>query len=363
MFLRSIRVQIILCVLVLTALTGCESLRYYAQAISGQVSLINKRQPIQQYLEDPGTPSKLKNKLELILELRDFAQNELHLPVKAHYLNFVELEHPYVLWNVYATPEFSFEPKTWCYPVAGCTAYRGYFAEKNAHLYAEKLRQQGLDVYVGGIQAYSTLGWFNDPVYSTFVYQSEARLAALIFHELAHQIVYVPDDSTFNESFATAVEQEGLRRWLAARNTPDAFKDYETDDQRRQKFIQLIITCRERLEALYAKDLPATQKRHSKSLIFEKLTQEYRLLKQQWGGYSGYDAWFEHQLNNAQLITVSIYYDLVPAFLNLLRTGGNDLPAFYSKIRELARKSKTERRDHLQQHQPSNLMIPTANQQ
>ena len=350
MFLKSAKIQTVLCIMLLAASTGCESLRHYAQAISGQVGILNKRRPIQSYLDDPLTPPKLKQKLSLILELREFAKSKLHLPADNHYLSFVELEQPYVLWNVYAAPEFAFEPKTWCYPIAGCTAYRGYFSEKNARLYAGKLKQEGLDVYVGGVAAYSTLGWFNDPVYSTFVYQSDARLAALIFHELAHQVVYVKDDSTFNESFATAVEQEGLRRWLAAEENPAAYNDYKANFQRRRQFIQLIMQCRRRLETLYSQDLPVQQKRDSKTLIFEKLKDEYELLKMQWSGYSGYDAWFDHKLNNAQLITVSVYYDLVPAFLKLLQTYGNDLQLFYSQCQDLAQKAKTERRVYLQQY-------------
>ena len=335
--------------MMLAALTGCESLRHYAQAISGQVGILNKRRPINSYLDDPQTPPELKQKLSLILELREFAKSKLHLPADDHYLSFVELEQPYVLWNVYAAPEFSFEPKTWCYPIAGCTAYRGYFSEENARLYADKLKQEDLDVYVGGVAAYSTLGWFDDPVYSTFIYQSDARLAALIFHELAHQVVYVKDDSTFNESFATAVEQEGLRRWLAARSNPDAFSDYKTNCRRHRQFIQMIMKYRSKLETLYSKDLPAPQKRHAKTLVFERLKDEYELLKMQWGGYSDYDSWFDHQLNNAQLITVSVYYDLVPAFSKLLQTCGNDLQLFYSQCQDLAQKSKTERRGYLQQ--------------
>ncbi len=339
----------VLCLMMLAALTGCESLRYYAQAISGQIGILNKRRPIHGYLDNPQTPFKLKQRLGLILELREFAQSELHLPADGHYLSFVEIEQPYVLWNVYAAPEFSFEPKTWCYPIAGCTAYRGYFSEKNARLYAGKLKQEGLDVYVGGVTAYSTLGWFNDPVYSTFIYRSDARLAALIFHELAHQVVYVQDDSTFNESFATVVEQEGLRRWLAAEENPTAYNDYKADFQRKRQFIQLIMQCRRRLETLYSQDLPVTQKRDSKRLLFAKLKDEYELLKMQWGGYSDHDAWFDQKLNNAQLITVSVYYDLVPEFLKLLQTCGNDLSLFYSQCQDLARKSKADRRVYLQQ--------------
>lgn len=348
MLLKLIRIQLLLCLLLAAVLTGCDSLRFYSQAVSGQIALLNKRRSIDRFLADAQTPEKLKNKLRLILELRAYAINTLHLPVNDHYLSFVELDRPYVLWIVYATPEFSLTPKTWCHPVVGCTAYRGYFSQENAQRYADKLKKEKLDVYVGGVRAYSTLGWFDDPVYSSFVYDAEAELAALVFHELAHQILYVNDDTTFNESFATAVEQEAVRRWLAARNNPAAFGDYQASFRRRRQFVQLIEKYRGRLTALYSKDLPEPEKRRIKALVFDELKDEYRLLKQQWDGDLGYDAWFGHKLNNAQLITVSIYHDLVPAFLSLLQACDNDLQRFYQKCRDLAQKSKAERQLYLQ---------------
>jgi len=186
--------KIALCVLFAATFTGCESVHYYAQAVGGQVSILNKRQSINRLLADLQIPTKQKNQFRRILDIREFAKKELNLPVNNHYLTFVELNRPYVLWNVYAAPEFDFAPKTWCYPIVGCTAYRGYFSKENARRYANGLRKEGFDVYVGGVTAYSTLGWFDDPICSTFIDFSEARLAALIFHELAHQIVYVKDE-------------------------------------------------------------------------------------------------------------------------------------------------------------------------
>jgi len=343
-------VRVILIILSLVALTGCESIRYYNHLISGQINIINKNKPIHQLLDEPHVSEKLKTQLELVLDIREFAKNELYLPVKNQYLSFTDLERPFAVWNVYATPEFSFAPKTWCYPVVGCTAYRGYFSKEDARDYSDKLKRQGYDVFMGGVAAYSTLGWFDDPVLSTFVYRSNVSLAALIFHELAHELLYVKDDTTFNESFATAVEQEGLRRWLETKNDLEAFADYKIDYQRRRQFVQLVMKYRKQLESLYAKDMSTPMKRDAKALIFDALRDEYRLLKQKWEGYSGYDLWFSRTLNNAQMISVSTYYDLVPEFLRLLQYSEYNLELFYKECRNLAKKTKEERRARLQEY-------------
>jgi len=343
-------VRVILIILSLVALTGCESIRYYNHLISGQINIINKNKPIHQLLDEPHVSEKLKTQLRLVLDIREFAKNELYLPVKNQYLSFTDLERPFAVWNVYATPEFSFAPKTWCYPVVGCTAYRGYFSKEDARDYSDKLKRQGYDVFMGGVAAYSTLGWFDDPVLSTFVYRSNVSLAALIFHELAHELLYVKDDTTFNESFATAVEQEGLRRWLETKNDLEAFADYKIDYQRRRQFVQLVMKYRKQLESLYAKDMSTPMKRDAKALIFDALRDEYRLLKQKWEGYSGYDLWFSRTLNNAQMISVSTYYDLVPEFLRLLQYSEYNLELFYKECRNLAKKTKEERRARLQEY-------------
>jgi predicted aminopeptidase len=348
MFLKAIRFQIFFCILVAFALTGCESFGYYAQALSGQMTIIKKRRPIQRILTDPKTSENLKDKLGLIFEIREFAENVLYLPVEKHYLTFVELERSYVLWAVYAAPEFSLAPKEWCYPVIGCTAYRGYFSKEDADDCAGRLQNEGYDVYVAGVSAYSTLGWFDDPVLSTFIHQNDIELAAIIFHELAHQRLYIEDDTTFNESFATAVEQEGLRRWLKKKNNPGAFSAYQIDCRRHRRFIQLVMKCRGRLERIYANDLSTQDKRVAKAQEFDRMREDYRQLKQEWKGYSGYDEWFGRPLNNAQLNTVYTYYDLVPAFLKLLDAGGGDLELFYNRCEKLAEKPKEERLAGLQ---------------
>jgi len=349
MSLPSIRTQIILVVLFTLSVTGCESIRYYGQAIHGQISILNKRRPIDRMLTEPDTPEKLKEKLRQVLRIRAFAENKLHLPANKNYLSFVALERPYVAWNVYAAPEFSFTPKTWCFPIVGCTAYRGYFSEKNARIYAEKLKKEGFEIFIGQVAAYSTLGWFDDPILSTVIYRSEAGLAALIFHELAHQILYVDDDTTFNESFATAVEQEGLRRWMVATNNDQAYGNYLQSRDQRLQFIQLVMKYRSQLEALYNKGIPIDAKQHRKASIIEALRGEYQHLKQRWQGYSGYDQWFREPINNAKINTVSTYHELVPAFQNLIQRSQGNLIQFYETCQNLAKKPKVGRLRELQQ--------------
>jgi len=352
MRLKSIGYKIIFGVVLAAILTGCESIIYYNQLISGQITIFSKKQPIHELLDNPDTPEKLKKKLRLVMDIRTFAKDELFLPVKDQYLSFVKLERPFAAWNMWATPEFSFEPKTWCYPIIGCALYRGYFSKKDALDYGRQLEAQGYDVYIGGVAAYSTLGWLDDPVFSTFVYRSDIHLAALIFHELSHHLLYVADDTTFNESFAIAVEQEGLRRWLASGDNPGASEDYKMDYRRRRQFIEMVTKYRKDLESLYAENLSAQEKRQSKAAVFEKFEDEYRLLKQHWGGYSGYDLWMSRKMNNAKLISVSTYHDLVPEFLELLKTCNNDLKVFYKKCRALSERPKEERLVYLEKFQP-----------
>jgi predicted aminopeptidase len=335
--------KIVLYTIFLAGLSGCESVRYYTQAVSGQISILNKRRAIHHLLADPLTPEHRKDQFLLVLNLRMFAKDELHLPVKNQYLGFVEVNRPYVLWNIYAAPEFSFSPKTWCYPVVGSAAYRGYFSEPIARRYADQLRKEGYDVYVGGVTAYSTLGWLDDPVFSTIIDFSEVRLAALIFHELAHQILYVNDDTTFNESFATAVEKEGLRRWMASRGNNGAYLQYLQDSERHRRVNRLLIEYRKKLDKLYQQDMALEEKRHKKRGIIKKLKQTYLELKQDQQGYDGYDEWFAQPINNAKLNTVSIYNDLVPSFLNLLQHAGGDLPSFYERCRKLSKYTREER--------------------
>jgi predicted aminopeptidase len=320
---------------------------YYGQAINGQLNILAQREPIEKLLEDPEIDEKLKNRLLLILDVRKFAQNDLHLPVENNYLSYVDLDRSYVIWSVFAAPEFSLEPKTWCYPIAGCVAYRGYFAEKEAHRYAGTLKKQNFDVYVGGVSAYSTLGWFDDPVLSTIMRMSETDSAALIFHEMAHKLLYVPGDSAFNESFATAVEQEGVRRWLRAKNDRQALDDYLLKYQRHRQFIELIKKYRSRFESVYQNREPASDKRERKAALFERMMLDHDALKKQWNGKSRYDSWFMPPLNNAKLTSVFIYQDWVPALNAILDEKNGDIIQFYKKCRRLAEKSRADRYEAL----------------
>ena len=348
MLLQLKKVKGIIGLLICSAtLWGCQTVHYYSQAIDGQCRILLKRKPISEVMADSESPQRLRERLMFILKVREFAENELQLPVNNHYLTYVDLERPFVLWNVFAAPEFSLTPKTWCYPVAGCAAYRGYFAESNAREYADRLSTQGYDVYVGGVTAYSTLGWFDDPVLSTFIGFSESRTAALIFHELAHQVLYVKDDTAFNESFATLVEQEGLRRWQNASGSERIYSEYLRKHRRREQFVQLIMHYRQKLECLYQTDLAPSEKRMRKTTIFEKLRDEFNQLKTEKAELSAYDAWMNQSLNNAKIGSVIAYHDFVPAFQKILIQNNGKINLFFDACRQLTKKNKDERHQML----------------
>ena len=336
-----------LSMLLALGLAGCAALGYYGQSIGGQWEVLIKRRPIAELLDDPATPADLKPKLELILRLRAFAGGELQLPDNDSYRSYADLERPYAVWNVYAAPEFSLTPKEWCFPFVGCVAYRGYFAKHEAEAFAVELRRQGHDVHVGGAAAYSTLGWFHDPMLSTLIHRPEADLAGLMFHELAHQVVYARDDSAFNESFATTVELEGARRWLTMNGTPQQLDDYLAAKQRRARFVALIMRYRTRLAALYATDVTDAHKRAAKAGIFSELRAEYA--RQIADGKLGddYRRWFERDLNNARLVPIGVYHEYVAAFQALLAQEMGDWTAFYRSVQRLAELPKEQRHAQL----------------
>jgi predicted aminopeptidase len=352
----------LLVLLVVTVLTGCQTLSFYCQAIGGQYELIAHRRSVEKLLADAGTPARLKNQLELLQRLRAFAEKELRLPVDSHYEKYVDVHRPFVVWNVEAAPEFSLEPKSWWYPVVGSLDYRGYFSESRAKRYGATLREKGYDVFVEGVEAYSTLGWFKDPALNTFIFQPDAGLAETIFHELGHQRVFSRSDTDFNEAFATTVGEEGARRWLRNGHEQAALERYEAELRRTRQFVGLIQTTREHLEALYgdqrteegelkaAKQEPKAsheELRRGKQQILEHLQQEYAELKKQWGGDASYDAWFARQINNAQLNSVATYFDLVPGFEQLLKANGRDLDKFYAAAKRLSKLPRKERRQEL----------------
>ncbi|MEJ2105914.1 MAG: aminopeptidase [Acidiferrobacteraceae bacterium] len=330
-------------------LAACSSVSYYSQAVSGQLSLLSKRRPIAEVLADPKTPPALRKRLKTVQRARDFASAELGLPNNASYRSYADLGRPYVVWNVFAAPELSLAPRQWCFPITGCVAYRGYFSKGAAIRFAKGLKQRGDDVEVEGITAYSTLGWFSDPVLNTMLRQPGYDLAALVFHELAHQELFVSGDTTFNESFATAVEEEGLRRWLLHEHTPEAFRKYQERKRRQAQFIALVMRTRERLKKLYASPVNDEAKRAGKRTAFADLKIEYAKLKKSWGGYSGYDRWFDRELNNASLVPIGSYYDYVPAFEQLLRDCDGDLKRFYRRARRIGKLSPAERTQEMEE--------------
>lgn len=333
--------RLALCALPLLA--GCAALNYYAQAVNGHFDVLSRAVPIEQRLLDAQTSPALKIKLARLLEVREFASRELHLPDNAAYRSYAELDRPFVVWNVFAAPEFSVAPVQSCFFFAGCVGYRGYYAEAAAEQGAQELARRGYDVYVGGVPAYSTLGWFDDPALSTFIGYPEAEIARVVFHELAHQVAYVKDDSVFNESFAVAVEEEGVRRWLAHNGTPAQRADYAEQQHRRAALSALLLDYRSRLAAFYAQNGAVEEKRAGKARIFAQMLEDYRALRSSWGGFAGYDRLFAKQPNNALLASVAAYTDRVPVFRALLAQKQGDLRAFYGAVRELARMDKPER--------------------
>lgn len=331
------RVLVVLAASLLTG--GC----YLVQAANGQWEITSKRQPIARLLSDANTPENLRNRLKYVSEARTFASTELGLPDNDSYRSYADLGRPFVVWNVFATEEFSVEPLRWCFPIAGCVVYRGYFDERNAQSYARRLRLRGKDTAVGGVAAYSTLGHFKDPVLNTMLGWSDVQLASTLFHELAHQVVYVPGDSEFNEAFATIVEEAGLQRWLASRGRLKELDEWNDRRQRHAQFVGLLLKTRERLKSLYESDLPDEEKRDRKQYEFGLLKLEYAELKKEWNGYSGYDAWFKRTLNNAHLVSAATYYGCVPGLRRILQSVDGDLPRFYERARELAKESKEMR--------------------
>ncbi|TCS33545.1 putative aminopeptidase [Paucimonas lemoignei] len=335
----------LLCGMALLA-SGCAQLGYFAQAAQGQLSLMTQARPIDDWLADPGVNDKLKGQLSKVKEMRRFAAQELDLPDNGTFTSYADLKRPYVLWNVVATPALSLKARQWCFPVAGCVNYRGYYNKEEALAYAAELRRENYDVQVSGVPAYSTLGWFDDPVLSTFVQYPEAELARLIFHELAHQVAYAPGDSRFNEAFAVAVEEYGVERWVKAHGDDKLRENYEAQAARKRDFLELLLKTRKALESNYASAADDKQKLARKAEIFQAMQDDYQTLKKQWGGYAGYDRWFAEPLSNAHLALVATYHDLVPGFRALLDRE-KDLGKFYAAVRSLSSLEQPQRYQRL----------------
>jgi len=327
-------------------LASCSSLQYYTQAAQGQLALIADSRPVDDWLADPATTPKLRDRLAAARQIRQYAVQHLGLPDNQSYKNYTALNRPYVVWNVVATPELSLKPLQWCFPVAGCVDYRGYYGKQDAQQYAHQLRADGNDVQIGGVSAYSTLGYFNDPLISTFIHYPDAELARLIFHELSHQVVYVTGDSQFNESFASAVEEAGVERWLERFGNPAMRANYVTYSARKQQFLQLLLNCRRALEQSYASGAGLAAKRAEKARLLRQLQTDYALLKQSWGGYAGYDRFFAEPISNAHLAAIATYTDFVPAFRALLERE-RSFGSFYAAARRIADLAPAERHRRL----------------
>jgi predicted aminopeptidase len=333
-------------------LSGCANLGYYWQSVTGHLAVINAAKPVQDWLDDDKTPDATKRRLELSQRVRAFASEQLALPSNASYRRYADLQRRAVIWNVVAAPEFSLQLKTWCFPVAGCVGYRGYYSEAAANAEADALKAQGLEVSVYGVPAYSTLGYMNwaggDPLLSTFISYPEGELARLIFHELSHQVLYVSDDTMFNESFATAVERIGGRQWLEKHASDAARKEYAEFDARRTQFRALSLATRQKLEQIYVPAQKNSAQAAMKNVAYEEFKASYAQLKTSWGGYAGYDPWVA-RANNASFGAQAAYDELVPQFEALFEREGRDFARFYDAVKRMVPLAKDERRNQLKQ--------------
>jgi predicted aminopeptidase len=329
----------------LATLSGC----YVMQAANGELGVLRARKPIDAVIADPRSSDTLKATLKEVEAAREFASRELKLPDNKSYRSYANINRPFVVWNVVATPEFSVHPKQWCFPIAGCVAYRGYFSEKKARSFAKGLKDRGFDVTLDGVPAYSTLGKFADPVLSTMLPYGPDELAATIFHELAHQLLYVKNDTQFNEAFATTVENTGLERWLAFNGHADRFQRYRKDSTRERQYVELFAHARAQLAKLYASGESPGEMREKKAQSFADLANEIRALEKRQGlqRQTLYDQWIKEGLNNARLASEANYYDCVPGFERLLAEQGNDLSRFYAAAKVLARLPIAERHARL----------------
>lgn len=330
-----------------TLLTGCAG--YYLQLLVGQLTLFSAHEPISAILDDPNRDPKLKERLGKVLEAREFATAKLDLPNNNSYREYADVQRPYVVWNVFATPEFSTDAIRHCFPITGCVAYRGYFEENAAREKAAELKAQHMDTMVSGIDAYSTLGWFSDPLLNTMMRRSDEQLAGLIFHELTHQKLYIQGDTAFNESYASFVEREGQKEWRAYKGLPEPKSD------RRQAYRDMVsefLATRERLKALYATNLPPEEMRLRKQEEFSRLRQTYHRWKEEkWEGKGYFDHWFKQPLNNASLLPFGLYDQWVAAFEELFRQQKGNWTAFHAAVAELGKQPTEQRNAALNQLQ------------
>lgn len=317
--------------------SGC----YYTQALRGQLEVLGKREPIDAVIADPDTPEELARRLELVADAREFAITELGLPDNGSYTSYADLERDFVVWNVFATPEFSLRPKQWCYPIVGCVAYRGYFREAAAASTADRLAEAGYDVYLGGVSAYSTLGRFEDPVLNTMMRWDDVQLVSVLFHELAHQLLYIKGDTAFNESFATAVEEIGIERFLRGRGMDGAFASYTERKELRRRLMSHVDAARADLETYFAETIDADEMRLLKEVRLELLRADLAAELRRSGRDAG--AFLDRPFNNARIVSFVLYEGRLREFRRLLDDCGGDLACFYAEARRIAELAPDER--------------------
>ncbi|MEM9999532.1 MAG: aminopeptidase [Pseudomonadota bacterium] len=331
----------------LLVLQGC-GVGYYAESLNGHLEVLAAREKVDTIRQDPSAPAPLREQMDVAAQIRQFSVEELGLPDNASYRSYVDVGRGYVTIAVFAAPEFALEPALWCFPIFGCVPYRAHFWRDNARDAALELRDEGFDVYVSGVTAYSTLGWTADPLLNTMFTFGNTQAAAVVFHELAHQQVYVRNDAAFNEAFAVTVEVAGVKKWLRATGDEAGLAAYLAARQRQADFLRLLDQTRVDLAKIYASTETDETKRAQKAAAIDDLRARYARVKtRQWGGFDGYDGWFNAPINNAQLAASGIYNDLVPDFQRLLAACDGDFPRFYAAAEKLTKLEKAERRAQL----------------
>lgn len=322
---------------------GCSEIGYYGQATHGQLSLLFARDDIHDIIKNKQTDKLLRKRLTHLLKAREFAESQLSLPVGSAYLDYVDLKRPYVIWNITAAEEFSLRGFQWCYPVIGCQSYRGYFDEKSAIDFASKLETQGLEIWVNGVDAYSTLGWFDDPVLNTFFKRNDTGIAALLFHELAHRVVYIDGDTAFNESFASSVELAGIKLWMTAQGTPERYDSFIAKKTTQKAFISLVLKTHKELQTIYHSELTVEDKRQKKSEAIEHLRSSFSEAAKHNPRLKGYSHWINSEINNAKLVTIANYHQYIESFSQLLIDNEHDFDEFYQAVAQLGEKEKEAR--------------------
>lgn len=316
---------------------------YYTGSMMGQMEIMQKRESITTLIDSPSIDTELRNQLQYVLAVREFASNSLGLPDNESYRYYADLQREYAVWNVFATPALSLENKQWCFPVAGCLSYRGFFSPEDAARFADKMEIEGMDVFVGGVRAYSTLGWFADPLLNTMMNRTNAEIAEIIFHELAHQKLFIRNETGFNEAFAETVALAGVRHWLQSHGTADELLQYESHKTIEARFVSMVMQTRNELEKLYQSDQDETTKLREKNRLLGNLKRRYQDQRWEFPGLSRYEAWFSEDVNNAKLSAVATYREYLPGFIALLHSVDGQFPPFYQQVEALSRCDRPKR--------------------